>query len=538
METTGSKHSAESVSSWSPLRLPVFRALWIASVASNVGTWMHEVADGWLMTTLTPSPLLVALLQSAEAFPIFVLALPAGALADVVDRRRLLLGTQTWMLAVAATLGAITLTGTITPTLLLALTVAMGVGIALNIPAWQALTPELVERKELPAAVALGGVAINLARVVGPAIGGVLVAAIGTGSVSLLNAVSFVAVLVVLYRWQRAPASSSLPAEDMLGAMRAGARYVRYSPRFRAVLVRTGSLVLCGSAMWSLLPVVARRELRVGSTGYGVMLGCLGAGAVFGATVLPKLRRRFSADILTASAAVLMAGVLLVLAYGQIYGVVLGAMLVAGVAHMTLLSSFNVAAQQAVASWVRARSLAVYLLVFQAAMALGGFVWGTLAGHASLPLALTVASAGLVAGLLAVRRHRLDGEEADLSPSQHWPVPVVVGEVQHGDGPVLVTVEYHIDPKQRGSFSEAMQELRLARLRDGAIRWGLYRDMADETRYVETFVVESWAEHLRQHDRATVEDKRAEDAIIAFHLGLEPPRVNHYLGNDSGQIRS
>ena len=533
METTGAKHVEDSASAWSPLRLPVFRALWIASVASNIGTWMHEVADGWLMTTLTTSSLFVALLQSAEAFPIFLLALPSGALADVVDRRRLLLGTQAFMLAVAALLGVITLMGSMTPALLLALTMAMGVGVALNMPAWQALTPELVGGKELPAAVALGGVGINLARVAGPAIGGLLVAVVGPGYVFLLNAASFIGVIVVLYRWKRVPVSSSLPAEDMLGAIRAGMRYVRYSPRFRGVLMRTGLVIFCSSALWALLPVVARRELRVGSTGYGVMLGCLGTGAVLAANVLPRLRRRFSADILTSGAVVLMAGAFLVLANARIFGVVLGAMLVAGLAHMTLLSTSNVAAQQAVAEWVRARSLAVYLLVFQAAMALGGFVWGTLAGRVSVPVAFTVAAVGLVAGLLIVPRYRLAAEKPDLSPSRHWPVPVVVGDVQHNDGPVLVIIEYRINPQQRSEFSNAMKQLRLARLRDGAIRWGFYRDLADETRYIETFVRQSWAEHLRQHDRTTFADKEIEKTVLAYHQGAEPPRVKHLVSAES-----
>jgi MFS family permease len=518
------------------LRLPVFRALWIASVASNVGTWMHEVADAWLMTTLTPSPLLVALLQSAEALPIFMLALPSGALADVVDRRRLLLGTQTWMLAVAATLGVITLMGAMTPLLLLALTVAMGVGIALNMPAWQALTPELVGRKELPAAVALGGVGLNLARVVGPAVGGLLVAAIGPGYVFLLNAVSFVGVIVVLYQWRREPMVRTLPAEDMLGAMRAGARYVRHSPRFRAVLIRTALVLVCSSAMWALLPVVARRLLGLGSMGYGAMLGCLGAGAVLGAAVLPRLRRQLSVDALTTLATLLFAGVLVTLAEVRIAGVIFGVMVLAGIAHMTLISSSNVAAQTAVASWVRARALAVYLLVFQGAMAAGGFLWGTLAQQTGLSIALLIAAAGLVMGLLAVFQYRLGGAETDLTPSQHWPVPVVTGDVQHDDGPVLVTVEYCIDPAKRREFAAAMRELRLTRLRDGAIRWNLFHDIGDEARYVETFVVESWAEHLRQHERATFEDQRIEDVAIAFHQGAEPPRVSHFLNRDVRSI--
>ena len=530
MEQSGSKRVSDSTSAWSPLRLPIYRALWLASVASNIGTWMHEVANAWLMTTLTSSPLLVALIQTAEAMPIFALALPAGALADVMDRRKLLLITQTWMLLVASALGAVTLAGAMTPNLLLILTAAMGAGVSLNMPAWQAITPELVGSKELASAVALGGVGLNLARVVGPAVGGLLVAAIGPGFVFLLNSASFVGVIIVLRQWRRNPKPGTLPAEDIMGAMRAGVRYMRYSPKFQAVLVRTGSVVLCSSAMWALLPVIARHELGVGAAGYGVILGCLGCGAVTGAAVLPGLRRRFSVDLLTACAAILTAGVLLVLSFFPIFSAVMGVMFLAGVAHMTLLSSFNVAAQQSVAAWVRARSLAVYLLIFQGAMALGGFVWGAVAGHASVALALIAAALGLMVSLAAVPKFQLESDDMELTPSQHWPVPVVVPETQHDDGPVLITVEYRVDPTQRADFSAATRKLRLSRLRDGAIRWGLYCDMMDNTRFVETFIVESWVEHLRQHERATKEDKHAEDAVIAFHRGTGPPTVTHYSG--------
>src|SRR5205807_3011512 len=257
--------STDEPSAWSPLRHSLFRALWIASVVSNLGTWMEEVGEAWLMTDQTASPLLVSLLQTADGLPIFLLALPAGALADIVDRRRLLLFTQGWMCAAAAALGVLTLLGLTTPWVLLASTCALGVGTAVNVPAWQAIMPELVSREELPAAAALGGVGFNLARSVGPAVGGLLVAAAGPWAVFLLNAASFVGVIVVLYRWRRAPRHSVLPTERVAGAVRAGLRYVRYAPALRAVLVRTLAFIVCGSALWGLLPVVGRRELELTS---------------------------------------------------------------------------------------------------------------------------------------------------------------------------------------------------------------------------------------------------------------------------------
>jgi MFS family permease len=277
-----------SASAWGPLREPLFRALWIAAVASNVGTWMEDVGEAWLMTSLTSSTLLVALVETAGSLPVVLLAIPSGAFADLVDRRRLLLITQAWMLIVAATLGVLTVTGHTTPWLLLTLAFALGLGAAANAPAWEAITPELVTRDELPAAVTLGAVAFNVARAIGPALGGLLVAAIGSGAVFLLNAVSFLGVIIVLYRWRRPVEKSNLPPEHVLGALRAGLRYVRHTPTIQAVLVRAATFILCASALWALLPLVARRGLGLSAAGYGVLLGCIGLGGVTGASFLPN----------------------------------------------------------------------------------------------------------------------------------------------------------------------------------------------------------------------------------------------------------
>jgi MFS family permease len=338
----------KNTSAWSPLQHPFFRALWLASVVSNIGTWMQNVGAAWLMTSLTPSPILVALVQAVTSLPVFFAALPAGALADVVDRRRLLLWTQGWMLVAAAMLGVLTLIGRTSPGALLALTFALGLGAAMNAPAWQAIIQELVPLPELPAAVALNSVGFNLARAVGPALGGLVVATAGTGAVFLLNAASFLGVMVVLSRWQRAPRESELPAEHVLGAMQAGMRYVRYAPALQALLVRAGVFILGGSALWALLPLLAQNQLGLDAGGYGVLLGCLGAGAVAGAVLLPRARQRVSADLLVASATVLFAAVMLTLAFLHHIVLLCAAMGMAGVAWMMLTSTFNVAAQTVV----------------------------------------------------------------------------------------------------------------------------------------------------------------------------------------------
>lgn len=482
------------------------------------------------MTSLTPLPILVALMQTATSLPVFLVGLPAGALADIIDRRRLLLFWQGWMLVVAAVLGILTLSGTTTPIVLLALTFTLGLGTAMNGPAWQAIAPELVARSDLPSAVALNSVGFNLARAVGPAIGGVVVAVAGPAAVFLLNAVSFVGVIFVLYRWHRTPRPAVLPAERTIGAIRAGIRYVQYAPTLRAVLVRTGAFISCGSALWALLPLVARQQLGLDSFGYGMLLGCLGIGAVVGASVLPRVRQRFSLDAMLVGATVVYAIATLSLAYLHRLELVYLALVAGGAAWMAILSSLNVATQTSVPAWVRARSLSVYQLVFQGGIAVGSAIWGFAADQLGNSTALLGAAVGLGVGLIATIRYRLKySGKLDLSPSLHWAEPVVMIELRPDDGPVLITVEYHINPVRSPEFTQAMHKLSCARRRDGAIRWGLFHDTADPSRYLETFIVESWVEHLRQHERVTVADQAVEEQARAFHTGDTPPIVSHLI---------
>ncbi|MGH9558598.1 MAG: MFS transporter [Bryobacteraceae bacterium] len=391
---------------WLPLRHRFFRAMWIASVVSNIGTWMHTVAAAWLMTTLAASPFLVGLVQTATTLPVFLLALPAGAAADLVSRRRMLMFTQTWMLAVAGLLGVLTLMGKIGPWALLWLTFALGLGSAMNGPAWAATIPELVPHGELAAAVALNSVGFNIARAIGPALGGSIMAASNAGVVFLLNAISFLAVIVVLWKWRY---SRPVPNPDagLNQALREGLHYVRSTPAFYAVLVRVGLFGLGGSALWAMLPVVVSEKLGSTSLGYGILLGCLGAGAVIGAAILAPLRARYSPDRLVLAGIFLFAAAATALALITHFGLLAAAMIAGGIAWMTIMSTFAVCAQMAPPMQMRARALAYYLLVFQGAMAMGGGVWGAVAAKTGVGTALLIAVALMIAGLATGTRLRL-----------------------------------------------------------------------------------------------------------------------------------
>ncbi len=521
---------------WAPLNRPLFRALWIANVVSSIGTWMHEVGAGWLMVTLNPSPVMVALVQAATALPIFFLALPAGALADIVDRRRLLIGTQVWMLGCAVLLALLTLFDRVSAAALLAITFAMGCGAAMMTPAWAASVPELVPREELPSAIALSSMGTNVARAVGPALAGVLVTAAGPAAAFFLNAASFLGIIIVLARWRRAPRAGTLPAERMFGAMRAGVRYVREAPALQSVMVRATVFFAFATATWALLPLVVTGH-GGGADLYGVLLGCIGAGAVGGALVLPRLRANFSRDRLVYGATVLYALAMAALSYGGARYVLIPAMLATGAAWITVLSSLHVSAQTSVPAWVRARALSIYLVTFAAGTTGGAVLWGTVATHTSVPAALLIAAVGAVAAVIATLRYSLGGQDAvDRTAPVAWPEPQTQGEIEPDRGPVLITVEYRVAIPQAAAFVQAAQALRGIRRRDGALSWALYQDAADAERHVETFLVESWVEHLRQHHRSTVADREVTDTVRAFHIGPEPPRVCHLLAADSARM--
>lgn len=516
---------------WAPLQISMFRALWLAIMGSNIGTWVNDVAAAWVMAERTGSPLMVALVQSATTVPIVLLALVAGTLADIVDRRRYLLATQGWMLAVAGTMAVLTHLDLLSPTLLVVLTFCMGCGAAMAMPAQAAIVSELVPPPMLASAVALNSIGINIARSLGPAIGGVIVAQLGATWAFGFNAISFAAMLVVLLRWQRDPKASSLPPEGFGAGLKSGLRYASRAGHLQAVLIKSAGFFFFASAMTALLPVVVRGQMQGGAGQYGMLLGCVGIGAVSGALLLPKLRARLDRDLLVLLATLALALSLVGLAVLRSWVLLPLAMLVNGFAWITVLSSLQIAAQTAVPAWVRARALALYIMVFSLGMAAGGLCWGALAQRSTPTLALLVAAAGAVVAGLLVWRVRISGtEELDLRPAGHWPAPELSVAVAHDRGPVLVTVEYRIDAADRVAFHACMRLLGRVRRRDGAVLWGVAEDVASPGVHLEYFVTASWLEHLRQHERITADDKAVQEQLRTLHRGERHPVVRHFVG--------
>jgi len=533
---------------FAPLKIPLFRDRWIASTVSSVGTWMQDTAGTWLMTVLTTSPLLIALMQTAASLPVLLLGLLAGATADIFDRRKLLIFWQAWMLVAVALLTLFTFLGHISPWALLAFTFLLNTGSAMNNPAWQAIVPELVPRDLIPDTVSLNAASNNLARAVGPALGGLMVAAFatahqGAGSVFALNSLSFAGVIWVLVNWKRNPLfKSALPAERISGSIRGGLRYVRHSPQIQASLIRAFTYCFFVSSIWALLAVVAKKDLRSGPLGYGILNGSLGLGAVIAATQLPKIRRRATATQILFVSTLYQSGVMLILAYVRSPWIIIPVLLGSGSTWTATMSTINTSVQLAVPPWVTARALGTYLMIFQGGMALGAVLWGFLAGHFNTSIALTVSAAGLALTLPFVNRFKiLEGPTPDFTPYQYKrPAPELVGiDLDHApdphEGPVRISIDYQIPLDCYPDFTHAIHQLRDVRLRDGAIRWGIYRDADDPTHLNETFVMESWIDYLRSRERTTAADIAIRDRVYALHHATDangnptPPRVTHQI---------
>ncbi len=499
---------------------------------------MQDTAGTWLMTVLTSSPLLIALMQTAASLPVLLLGLLAGATADIYDRRRVLILWQAWMLGSVAVLSLLTFFGVVSPLVLLFLTFALNVGSAMNNPAWQAIVPELVPPEQVPDAVTLNSASYNLARALGPGLGGLAVAAFGvhvyTGAASVffINALSFVGVVWVLYRWQRTPLfKSALPAERLYGSIRTGLRYVRYAPALQATLFRGLVFTTFVSAVWALLAVVAKADLHQGAMGYGILTGSLGVGAVVGAFSLPRLRHLASADRIIAVSTFVLVLTLLALALVRMQWVVVGFLIAGGFAWTSTMSTLNVSVQLSVPSWVRARALGTYQMVVQGGLALGGVIWGYVAEHFSTRISLLAASIGLALSLpVALRFHILRGEVPDLSPYRpNRPAPSMPQPPGPTDGPVRISVDYRIRPEDYNAFTKQIHRLRSVRMRDGAIRWGVFQDVTDPSHINETFLVESWVDYLRQRERFTADDYQIREKVWSFHLGPEPPKISHMI---------
>ncbi len=517
-------------SPWAPFRSRDFARMASAQFVSNVGGWMQTVGAQELMLSLTTSATLVALIQTAAGLPVVLLAVPAGAIGDLVDRRRLLIASQSFMLLAALVLAVLALTGQVTPWVLLALIFAVGTGQTLTSPTWQTLQPELVAPEDRTQAIALGAVNQNLSRAVGPALGGALYSATSAAALFFGNAASFVPVIGVVARWHGGKrAASAVAPEHVTEAIRAGARYIAGSPALRVILLRAGLFMLFANSIWALLPVVAHTQLHLGSGGYGLLLGGVGIGAVAGAAALPRLRARLTAGALMTVGTLVFAVVALTLAYVRVSALAALALVIGGVAWILVLSTLNSLYQTTLPGWAKARGMSYYLVIFQGGGALGSAAFGVIAQNAGLHTALLVAAVGLalvaLAGLLLPFRSI---SAHDLLPAGDWPDPHLVG-ASETDGPVQVTIEYWPTPGREQELVEALHDGRHARRRTGAISWRVWRDAADPGHVLEQFVVGSWDEHLRQHERVSLRDEQRLQDATAMTDPSRPPTVTHWL---------
>jgi MFS family permease len=517
-------------SPWTPLREPVFRRLWLVWVAANVSMWMNDVAAAWLMTSLTTSPTLIAMVQTASALPVFLLGLPSGALADIVDRRRYFMFTQIWLAANAALLYIASLMGWIDATLLLVLVALNGVGLAMRWPVFAAIIPEIVPRPQLTTALALNAVAMNISRVVGPLLAGIIISAAGSEWVFALNFVMSVAAAFVISRWKRERKASVLPGERFIGAMRLGWQYVRESRRMRGAIVRTTAFFFHSTALIALLPLVAKGMEGGGASTYTILLAALGGGAIFGVTQLPRLRPRWNRNRLTEYGTIVQALSMIAVAFSPTLWHAAPAMFIGGIAWILVANSVTTSAQLALPNWVRARGMSIYQMAIMGSSALGAFAWGKVAAYAGVPWSITLAAVSALFALALTLHLALEGAgEEDHTPTHPWEEPVPAREMAPDVGPVMVTIEYLVDPARGEDFERLMGESRSMRLRNGAVSWGLFEDSQVPGRYVEYFACETWADYLRRFDRFTAADERNQAERYAFHRGPEPPRVARFI---------
>ncbi len=525
---TATAPSEDSRSPLAPLRQPVFRMLWLTWVAANTSMWMNDVAAAWLMTSLAPSPLWVALVQTAATLPVFLLGLPSGALADILDRRRFFMMTQFWVAAVASVLCVTVMMGWMTAPLLLALICANGVGLALRWPVFAAIVPELVPRPQLPAALALNGVAMNVSRIVGPLVAGAIIAAAGSAWVFVLNATLSLVAAFIIMRWRREHKESPLGRERLASAMRVGVQFVWQSTRLRAVLLRISLFFLHSTALLALLPLVARALPGGGAGTFTLLLAAMGSGAIVAALLMVRIRSLMPAQALLLWGTALQSGAALAVAFAPNIYVAAPAMFLAGMAWITVANTLMVSAQMALPDWVRARGMSIYQMALMGSTAAGAALWGQVANWTDIHDSIAIAAvSGVVLMALAQRLVVDRGIEEDLTPSRVFKVPHAEAPPQSGR--IQVNIEYHIDPERSAEFLALMQESRRSRMRQGALDWQLLRDLYDPGRFVEQITDESWTEHLRRFDRVTAADVQLRDRKFAFHVGDEPPLVTRLL---------
>ncbi|MEO8188142.1 MAG: MFS transporter [Burkholderiaceae bacterium] len=517
-------------SPWAPLHRPVFRLLWGTWLTANICMWMNEVASAWLMTTLTTSPVMVALVQSASVLPVVLFGLPSGALADILNRRRWFMFTQFWVAANALILCAVLAVDAMTAPLLLALTFGNGIGLAMRWPVYAAIVPELVPRAELPTAIALNGIAMNTSRIIGPVAAGALIASLGTGYVFLLNAALSLAAGVVIMQWRLEPKASVLPGERFLGAMRVGFQYVAQSPLMRSILLRIAFFFLQSTALLALLPLVAKRMPGGNAWTYTFLLASLGLGAIATAFFLPRLRVLITRERLLRDGTLIQAFAMVSAGFAPNVWAAMPAMMLAGAAWLAVVNTLTVASQLSLPDWVRARGMSLYMMTMMAATSLSAAVWGQVASLIDVPWTFVAAAAtGLALWLLAGRSRTAPAEQQDLTPARILKEPVPAFPVEHQMGPVMVTVDYRVDPSRAAEFASVMRESRANRLQMGVLSWGLFHDTSEPGHYIEYYLDESWADHLRRFDRFTAADADLRVRRYAFHIGAEPPRVTRYI---------
>jgi MFS family permease len=515
----------------SPLRLASFRRFYIGSVAVALGYTMQATVAAWLMATLTTSALMVALVQTASTAPSLLFGLLAGSLADIVDRRKIIIATQILLLAATATLGVAALLGMLGPAVLLAGTFLIGAGFTIYMPAQQASINDLVERADLPRALGLGAVAFNLARAAGPALAGALAAWLGSGN-ALLASASFFLVMIVALRGSHSPrhAIPGVP-ETLLSGVQSGLRYARHSSSMRALILRNISFCVCASALWALLPVIARDQLGLGAGGFGLLSASFGIGAVFGALYIPPRLHRMPLNAVVSAGVVLWSFGTLLIAATHTTAIALVGTCAAGAAWVTVLASLSAGTQSTAPAWVRARAVAMSLVAVQTSLALGSVLWGWLASFEGTRIALAV-SAGTMLALLALSyriRVRM-GDEADVTPGLQLPELAIAVEPLPDDGPVLIQVEYQISPENREAFLSAIQAIEPTRRRNGASDWRVFRDLGEDGRFVERFIITSWAEYVRLRTRMTVADRHIQERPGQFQQPGLAIRISRLIG--------
>lgn len=533
--------SVKPQSAWSPFGEKAFLLLWFATLISNIGTWMHDVGAGWLMTTLDPSPATVSLVQAATTAPVFLFVVFAGALADRLDKRWLLLVTNLLLFFIISAMSVLVFTNLITPLLLVVFTFAIGTVTAFMAPAWQAIVPQLVPREKLNNAIALNSMGINISRAIGPAIGGFLIASVSIAAPFALNAVSCLVILLAVFIWKPpAKPKTDLPPEPYLGSILTGFRHASRNTYLKQTLLRSFGFFLFASAYWAMLPLVAKDAQGGGATLYGLMLTCIGTGAVTGALLLPKFKEKLPPNMRSIVATIMTAGAMITLALVKLPAAILAASFLGGFSWILMLTGLNVSLQTSLPNWVRARGLSLGLMVFSGCMAIGSIIWGQVATYSSVEMAL-MASAGLMLFfLIFLARVPLgQSEDSDLTPAMSWDAPVVAEDfdASFDRGPVMILIDYRIDPKTEKDFLMKLHLLSGERYRDGAYDWGVFQDSESSDKWTEWFMLSSWAEHLRQHERHTREDEDVHSAVKAFHVGKSKPVVRHLLA-PKGKIKS